>query len=115
MCLVYIAHGSFANRRAIDEGITVRDDRGRCSLRGRGLVPRIDHRGGEFFARRRDRLARGRRQRLGIGRFRRFALPLELDDRLSAAHTAQGWILRHYDWDFAGARRCFERAIALSQ
>jgi TolB-like protein len=39
---------------------------------------------------------------------------LELDDRLAAAHNARGWIMRRYDWDSAGARRCFERAMTLS-
>ncbi len=39
---------------------------------------------------------------------------LELDDHVGMAHTVLGNILLHHAWDFAGARREFERAIELS-
>jgi len=39
---------------------------------------------------------------------------LDLDDRLGMAHTVLGNILMNNAWDFAGARREFERAIELS-
>ena len=39
---------------------------------------------------------------------------LEIDDRLGGAHAMLGFLRRHYDWDFAGADRAFERAAQLS-
>ncbi len=39
---------------------------------------------------------------------------LELDDRLGRAHTALGKVRQNYDWNFAGARRAFERGYQLS-
>jgi serine/threonine protein kinase/tetratricopeptide (TPR) repeat protein len=38
---------------------------------------------------------------------------LELDDSLAAAHASLAWSLFIYDWDFAGARREFQRAVEL--
>jgi len=38
---------------------------------------------------------------------------LELDDTLAEAHASLAWSLFIYDWDWEGARRSFERAIAL--
>ncbi|MEE9279252.1 MAG: winged helix-turn-helix domain-containing protein [Myxococcota bacterium] len=39
---------------------------------------------------------------------------LALDDHLGQAHAALGFIRRHYDWDFAGARCAFERGLQVS-
>jgi TolB-like protein/class 3 adenylate cyclase/tetratricopeptide (TPR) repeat protein len=39
---------------------------------------------------------------------------LDLDDRLGQAHAILGNIRAWYDWDFAGARRAYERALKLS-
>jgi TolB-like protein/DNA-binding winged helix-turn-helix (wHTH) protein len=39
---------------------------------------------------------------------------LEIDDRLGGAHATLGNVLLRYDWDFAGARRAYERALQLS-
>ena len=39
---------------------------------------------------------------------------LKLDDRLGRAHAVLGFVRLYYDWDFAGARRSFERAVQLS-
>ena len=39
---------------------------------------------------------------------------LSLDDQLVEAHTALGYILFEYDYDFAGAEREFKRAIELN-
>ena len=39
---------------------------------------------------------------------------LDLDDRLGMAHTVLGYILINNAWDFAGAKREFERAVELS-
>jgi tetratricopeptide (TPR) repeat protein len=39
---------------------------------------------------------------------------LTLDDDLVGAHTVLGNIRLWYDWDFAGARRAYERAVQLS-
>jgi serine/threonine-protein kinase len=39
---------------------------------------------------------------------------LELDGQLAAAHTSLGAVRSDYDWDWAGAERSYERAIALN-
>jgi eukaryotic-like serine/threonine-protein kinase len=39
---------------------------------------------------------------------------LELDDTLAEAHTSLALIKNHYDWDWSGADREFQRAIALN-
>jgi DNA-binding winged helix-turn-helix (wHTH) protein/TolB-like protein/Flp pilus assembly protein TadD len=39
---------------------------------------------------------------------------LELDDGLSEAHAALGYVKHRYEWDFAGAEREFKRAIELN-
>ena len=39
---------------------------------------------------------------------------LELDDRMGGVHALLGAFRLHYDWDFAGARRAYERALQLS-
>ncbi len=39
---------------------------------------------------------------------------LEIDDTLSEAHTAVAWIKDWYEWDWAGAKKEFEQAIALN-
>jgi TolB-like protein/DNA-binding winged helix-turn-helix (wHTH) protein len=39
---------------------------------------------------------------------------LSLDDSLSDAHASLGFVKMHYDWDFAGAEKEFQRAIALN-
>lgn len=39
---------------------------------------------------------------------------LELDSRLGEAHATLGWIRSVYDWDFAGAEREFQQAIAFN-
>jgi tetratricopeptide (TPR) repeat protein len=39
---------------------------------------------------------------------------LEIDDGLATAHTVLGMFRLHYDWDFTGARRAFERAVQLA-
>ncbi|HEV8632273.1 MAG TPA: protein kinase [Thermoanaerobaculia bacterium] len=38
---------------------------------------------------------------------------LELDPGLAAPHAALGWVRMHYDWDWVGAERDFQRAIEL--
>ena len=38
---------------------------------------------------------------------------LRLDPQLGQAHASLGWVRCLYDWDEAGARRAFERALAL--
>ncbi len=38
---------------------------------------------------------------------------LELDDRLASAHVALAFVYANWDWDLPGARREYERAIAL--
>jgi serine/threonine-protein kinase len=38
---------------------------------------------------------------------------LDLDESLAEAHTSLAWCLFIYDWDFAGAAREFQRAVAL--
>ena len=38
---------------------------------------------------------------------------IELDDSLSEAHTSLGFLKFRFDWDWAGAEREFQRAIAL--
>jgi serine/threonine-protein kinase len=38
---------------------------------------------------------------------------LELDESVAEAHASLGWVLFIYDWDWDGAAREFERAIAL--
>jgi len=39
---------------------------------------------------------------------------LELDETLAEAHNALGFAKNHFDWDWSGAEREFQRAIALS-
>ena len=39
---------------------------------------------------------------------------LELDDSLADAHAALGWVKWHYDWDWTGAEKEFQRAIQLN-
>jgi TolB-like protein/DNA-binding winged helix-turn-helix (wHTH) protein/Tfp pilus assembly protein PilF len=39
---------------------------------------------------------------------------LSLDESLADAHTSLGFVKMHYDWDFAGAEKEFQRAIALN-
>lgn len=39
---------------------------------------------------------------------------LELDNRLAEAHTARAYAIMHYDWDWAGAEKEFQQAIALN-
>ncbi len=39
---------------------------------------------------------------------------LELDDSLAEAHTSLAFVKANYDWDFAGAEKEFQRAIALN-
>lgn len=39
---------------------------------------------------------------------------LELDDSLAEAHASLAYIRTYYDWDWAGAEREFQRAIALN-
>jgi len=39
---------------------------------------------------------------------------LEIDDTLAEAHTSLGFIKSTYDWDWSGAEREFQRAIALN-
>ncbi|MDQ3547034.1 MAG: tetratricopeptide repeat protein [Verrucomicrobiota bacterium] len=39
---------------------------------------------------------------------------IKLDPSLAQAHTALAYIMRAYDWDWAGAEREFQRAIALN-
>jgi tetratricopeptide (TPR) repeat protein len=41
-------------------------------------------------------------------------MALELDGRLGAAHAELGNVRLHYEWDFPGALRSFERAVELS-
>ena len=38
---------------------------------------------------------------------------LELDDGLARPHTAMGWLLLYYDWDWVGADEAMQRALAL--
>jgi tetratricopeptide (TPR) repeat protein len=38
----------------------------------------------------------------------------DLDDRLAEAHTTLGYVNLHFSWDFEGAERDFQRAIALN-
>jgi serine/threonine-protein kinase len=38
---------------------------------------------------------------------------LQLDDSLAEAHSSLAWCLFVYDWDWAAAKRAFDRAIAL--
>jgi len=38
---------------------------------------------------------------------------LALDESLADAHASLGFVRMHYDWDFAGAEKEFQRAIAL--
>ena len=38
---------------------------------------------------------------------------LQLDDSVSEAHAALGWVKWRYDWDWPGAEREFQRAIEL--
>ena len=39
---------------------------------------------------------------------------LRLDDSLADAHTSLGFVEMHFDWDFAGAEKEFQRAVALN-
>jgi eukaryotic-like serine/threonine-protein kinase len=39
---------------------------------------------------------------------------LEIDDRLAEAHVSLGWASFTYDWDWPGAEKHFERALALN-
>jgi TolB-like protein/Tfp pilus assembly protein PilF len=39
---------------------------------------------------------------------------LALDDSLADAHASLGFVKMHYDWDFSGAEKEFQRAIALN-
>ena len=39
---------------------------------------------------------------------------LEIDDTLAEAHASLGFIKAHYDWDWSGAEREFQRAIELN-
>ena len=39
---------------------------------------------------------------------------LQLDDSLAEAHTSLGFVKMHYDWDWDGAEREFQRAIQLN-
>jgi TolB-like protein/Tfp pilus assembly protein PilF len=39
---------------------------------------------------------------------------LELDDRLSQAHTTLGLVRSNHEWDWAGAERAFKRALELN-
>jgi adenylate cyclase len=39
---------------------------------------------------------------------------LALDDSLAEGHTSLGYIQLHYDWDVAGAKRAFQRALDLN-
>jgi len=39
---------------------------------------------------------------------------LEVDDTLADAHTTLGYIKKNYDWDWSGAEKEFQRAIALN-
>ena len=39
---------------------------------------------------------------------------LEIDDTLAEAHTSLAFIKAHYDWDWSGAEREFQRAIELN-
>lgn len=39
---------------------------------------------------------------------------LEIDDALAEAHTSMALVKAHYDWDWAGAEREFQRAINLN-
>jgi len=39
---------------------------------------------------------------------------LELDDTLAEAHTALAMVRSHYDWDWAGAEKEFQRALELN-
>jgi TolB-like protein/DNA-binding winged helix-turn-helix (wHTH) protein/Tfp pilus assembly protein PilF len=39
---------------------------------------------------------------------------LRLDESLADAHASLGFVKMHYDWDFAGAEKEFQRAIALN-
>jgi eukaryotic-like serine/threonine-protein kinase len=38
---------------------------------------------------------------------------LQLDPNFAEAHAALGWIQSHYDWDWVGADRSYQRALAL--
>jgi DNA-binding winged helix-turn-helix (wHTH) protein len=52
--------------------------------------------------------------RAGFPRARATAMKaLEVDDTLAEAHASLACVRLHYDWDWQGARRDFERAIAL--
>jgi len=37
---------------------------------------------------------------------------IELDDGLARPHTAMGWLLLYYDWDWVGADEAMQRALA---
>jgi len=39
---------------------------------------------------------------------------LEIDDTLAEAHASLGWVMALYDWDWSGAEKEFQRAIALN-
>jgi tetratricopeptide (TPR) repeat protein len=39
---------------------------------------------------------------------------LDIDDSIGESHSAMAWVLDLYDWDWAGAKSEFERAIAIN-
>ena len=39
---------------------------------------------------------------------------LELDDMIGESHSAMAWVMDLYDWDWVGAKKEFERAIAIN-
>jgi len=39
---------------------------------------------------------------------------LEIDDTLAEAHTSLALVKAHHDWDWSGAEKEFQRAIALN-
>jgi serine/threonine-protein kinase len=51
----------------------------------------------------------------GCGRAKKLALQaLEMDGGLAEAHTSLAWATAHYDYDFVGAERGFERSMELN-